>query len=117
MKAIIKEIHSPDININNYWPEDEENFGFLLQVMIGPESEEGSESFDIMVCTPDWIKNNLSGQKAIWGLHYLIVFEYNITFIKKYISNYLVNCTGSNWQDIAKKISYIGKWEFENYTT
>lgn len=57
MNAKLKRLHSPDIyNLENYQPECAGSFCFLLQAMIGPEGEEGEESFDIEVCTPAWIE-------------------------------------------------------------
>lgn len=115
MKAIIRGWHSPDVNLDTYWPVDESNFEFLLEISIGPDNEEGSDYFSIVVCTPEWLRTNYLEQKMLFGLHHLIVFEYDINFIKNYIEKYVKNCHGENWQEIAKKLSYIGKWEFDNY--
>jgi hypothetical protein len=53
MKAIIKRIHSPDVfDFTSYKPDDPQNFGFLLQLMMGTEEVEGADSFDVVVCSP-----------------------------------------------------------------
>jgi hypothetical protein len=47
MKAELKRIHNPDIdNLSEYYPNDPENFSFLLQAIVGPLGEDGEESFD-----------------------------------------------------------------------
>lgn len=115
MRAKVKGWHSPDIDLDLYCPDIENNFGFLLQVMIGPDSENGEESFDIMVCTPDWIKFEHAGKGPLWGRHYLIVFDYDIDGIRRFIANHVEQCDGNNWTEVANKISRIGKWEFEDY--
>jgi hypothetical protein len=52
MNAVIRYIHSPDIeDLSTYKSEDSESFSFLLQVMAGPNNQEGEESFDIEVVT------------------------------------------------------------------
>ena len=58
MKAELKRIHSPDADLDVYYPEDPENFSLFLQLMIGPEGEDSEESFDILICTPKWILDN-----------------------------------------------------------
>lgn len=117
MRAKLKQLSSPDIDLNNYWPEDENNFGFLLEASIGLEHEGGADVFSIMVCTPDWIKSEYLSRKNVWGRHMLIVFNYDLDEIKKVIIRYIENCTGDNWLAIAQKISRVGAWEFEDYQT
>jgi len=78
MEAKLKRLHSPDIyNLEDYQPDAQDDFGFILQAMIGPAGEEGEESFDIEVCTPRWIEKRHRVDEVVVGLHYLIVREYN----------------------------------------
>ena len=116
MKAKLKRLHSPDVNSQNYWPEDSQNFGFLLQAMIGPEDAEGEESFDIEVCTPAWLKSQYSTTDILSGRHMLIVFDYDLDRIKNYISNHCEICEGTCWEEVANKLSKFGRWEFEDYS-
>ena len=61
MNAELKRLHSPDIfNLESYRPEDPQKFGFLLQIMVGPEGVEGEESFDVEVSTPMRLEENVS---------------------------------------------------------
>lgn len=117
MNAELKLLHSPDIrDLEHYQPEDPEKFGFLLQAMVGPEGEEGEESFDIEVCTPRWLSETYRTDAIIVGRHYLIVNEYNYQRIVAAIKGFLQNCSGENWGAVAEKVSRLGKWEFEDYT-
>ncbi|NWE46956.1 hypothetical protein HX863_13910 [Pseudomonas gingeri] len=38
-----------------------------LTVQIGPDDQEGGHLFQILVCTPDWIKSKYCSQGAVWG--------------------------------------------------
>jgi len=115
MRAELKGISSPDVELGTYWPEDETCFGFLIEALIGPEGEKGADLFQIMVCTPDWIKANYSDRKAVWGRHMLIVLDYDLLEIKSTISRYVESCTADDWYGLALKLSRIGGWEFEDY--
>lgn len=115
MHAKLKGISSPDVELQTYWPEDEANFGFLIEAQIGPENEKGADIFQIMVCTPDWIKTNYLAHKTVWGRHMLIVFEYDLIEIESAINRYLESCTAGDWHGLALKLSRIGGWEFEDY--
>lgn len=115
MKAEIKEYFSPEIkDLSNFNPEIPNNFCFFLQLLIGPKNEKGAESFDIEVCTPFWFQTNFK-YEIVPGRHYLFVKEYNFECILNYIKNFVESCEGSNWHEVAEKISQIGYWEFEDY--
>jgi hypothetical protein len=116
MKAVIKRLHSPDIDdLFNYVPSDPESFCFLLQVMAGPGFEEGEESFDIQVCTPKWLLENHRREDVIIGRHLLILIEYNYDRMLQTISSFISKCDGATWEEVAEKLSRLGKWEFEDY--
>jgi hypothetical protein len=115
MKSEIKYLHSPDIDsMLSFTPVEYDNFGFLLQIMVGEEGKDGEESFDIMLCTPKWLIMNTKSDEIVLGLHYMIVFEYNYEKLyKKLIELFCIE--GKDWDEIANKLSYIGQWEFQNY--
>lgn len=116
MLSEIKNIISPDvIDFNNYWPEDEESFSFLITVLVGPRGAAGEESFNVVVCTPKWLLNKYDENELILGKDKLIVFRFDMNRILARIRKLFDNCSGNDWNDIAMKLSRIGHWEFENY--
>lgn len=116
MKAELKYIHSPDVfDLKNFQPEESDNFGVLMQLILSPKNTEGEESFDVMLCTPKWLLNNYEKDDIIFGKNYLIVFEYNYERIYEKIISFINNVEGNTWDEVANKISAIGKWEFEDY--
>lgn len=96
-------------------PDDETNFGISIRLVIGIEDSPGEESFDILACTPEWIKSQYAEEKCVWGGHMLIVFEYDIDLIKHEVDRYIARCTGGDWLTIARKLREMGAWEFEGY--
>ena len=116
MKAHLKGIYSTDIpDLSKYVPENNDEFGFPLRLMVGPNTEDGFESFDIMLCTPQWLADQNGQHEVIIGRHYLIVFEYNYERIINRINKFLLQCTGDTWQEVAEKVARLGRWEFEDY--
>jgi hypothetical protein len=116
MRAILKRVHSPDIDdLSSFQPEDEKNFSFLIQLMVGPDDGEGEESFDVEVCTPHWIEHTCDDDDIIVGKNKLIVLKYDYKKIEEKIHDLLRTCTGETWEEVAFKVSRIGKWEFEDY--
>lgn len=118
MRAQIKRLHSPDVlDLKSYKPDSSNCFGFLLQVMAGPEGGEGEESFDVLVCTPQWLRLNHPPSEIVIGRHHLIVQEYEYGRLEAFLEDYCRHCEGETWQAIAEQLSRLGKWEFEDYKT
>lgn len=116
MKAQVKEIIGPDVaDLPNFVADDPENFGFLIQLLVGPENQEGFESFDIVVCTPKWLSETHASDDIIIGRHHLIVFEYDFDRIMQKIESYIAEFDEDTWSTLAQKIARLGKWEFEDY--
>lgn len=111
----LKELHSPDIDLDDYRPDEADCFGFLLQAFFGPPDGAGSESFDILVCTPKWLERELGEADVISGHHRLIVKRYDLDGIRRYLSKYAQHCSAADWQEAAQKLGQLGRWEFEEY--
>ena len=118
MRAELKSLHSPDVDLESYSPADPLCFGFLLQASIGPEGQGGAESFDIQVCTPRWLidqHDRMGSMDVIFGTHMMIVFSYDLHKIRGALERYCKRCVGDDWQKIAIKLARIGAWEYEDY--
>jgi hypothetical protein len=117
MKAILKSIRSPDVfDLSGYTPIEDENFSILLQLIVAPLNSKGEESFDILLCTPQWLIANHKKSDIIIGRHYLIVFEYNYQRIYNTLKELIENIEADTWDEIGMKIGRVGKWEFEDYS-
>ncbi|MEV1002653.1 immunity 8 family protein [Nonomuraea sp. NPDC050202] len=114
MKAEIKGFHSPDVNWEGGAPADPQNFGILLQLFIGPKDAPGSESFDLIVCTPSWLGQIVKGGPII-GRHHLVVSTFDVSAIASYLKAEVANYSAPDWEQLAGKLTRIGRWEFEDY--
>ncbi|MCQ3930239.1 MAG: hypothetical protein DPW16_07245 [Chloroflexi bacterium] len=116
MKAVIKSYHSPDIeDLEAFYPELPDDFEFLLQLLVGPNTESWGESFDVTVCTPKALLRRYNKDDVIIGRHHLIVFEYDFKRIMGKIEKFLMRCDADTWHEVALKVGELGHWEFEDY--
>jgi len=112
----IKSFHSADIeNLESYKPEKSDNFGFSLELFIGPKGEADEESFEVTVCTPKWLIFTHNMDDVLIIRHYIIVFTYDFANIKNKIQRFIGRCHGKDWNECALKLSRLGHWEFEDY--
>lgn len=103
--------------IEEYQPKDSDTFCVLVRAMVGPKGTKGEESFDIRVCSPKWLEQYVEREAFLFGTHYLFVARYDVTEITKLITRFIDRCTGDSWEEVARKVSRIGYWEFEDYQT
>ena len=111
----IRAFHSPDVDdLEGYRPLGDE-FALLLQMLIGPDGGEGEEAFDVQVVSPAWLERCYAGDGLAGGDGRLLVFGYDWSRIESYLQKRVSACTGSDWQEVAGKLSRFSRWEFEDY--
>jgi hypothetical protein len=114
MKAELKHIYSPDIpDLLNFTPDDEDVFGFILGLLVGPNNDNSSELFTATVCTPSWLYSHYNEDEIVWGRHHIFMHRYDYEGLVARIKKYLQTCNGENWSEVAKKVGNIALWEFE----
>jgi hypothetical protein len=105
----------PDGDFSAFRPDDPSCFSCALQLMGGVHNQGGGESFQLTLCTPQWLAQNYSEADVVIGKNLLIVFDFNYPRILQWLNRYIEGCTGETWGDVARKISHIASWEFEDY--
>jgi hypothetical protein len=115
MKAIVRRFLSPDADPYTFEPEDANDVGVLVQMIVGPATEPGEESFDVLVCTPRWIDEQVQKHGPQSGRFLYIVDSWNSDVVLAALTEAVESEEGQTWADLAGKIGRIGKWEFEDY--
>ncbi|NKY87649.1 Imm8 family immunity protein [Nocardia veterana] len=110
MKAELKGMHSPDVDLTDE-SADIPTDSLLVQLMIGPANAPGEESFDVVVCTPD----HLARTGTTPTRHTMVLDRIEIATIRRYVENALRDLTRPTWHELATEISRIGRWEFDDY--
>lgn len=113
MKASLKSIDCMHHNLNSY-SSDVEDICITLSLSIGPDNSEGSEYFDLYVCSPEWLSKHIWKPELI--RHTLLVRRYDLDEIKKIVNDTIEKCEGNDWPSISQKLSRYFAWEFEDYS-
>jgi hypothetical protein len=115
MLSEVKSIVSTEvIDLENYRPDNYEEFSISVTVTVGPKGEKAGDNFNIEVCTPKWLSENRHDD-VILGKGKLLVFKCDMIMILAKIRSLFGGCSGKDWNEIAIRLSRIGDWEFENY--
>jgi hypothetical protein len=115
VRAQLKGIRSPDAADLSAWrPSDPENFGIPVQALIGPAGQEGSESFDMTVCTSRWFAERGDGTIRT-GLHHIFVPRYDFSALKSFLERQCQRIEAASWNELAQQLRLIGHWEFEGH--
>lgn len=102
------------MNAEQYRPNDPLKFDVKLEIYVGIEGYgEGSERFDIFVCTPSMLEENLNTEDCVMGHGSLIVRSYSYEKIVNYIKSYISMCKGRTIDDVMRRVGLLGDWESE----
>jgi Immunity protein 8 len=70
-------------DLEKHVPENLEKFCVSVRAMVGPRGSDGEDSFDINVCSPKWLEEQVERHGFVLGRHYLFVPEYDPAKIRK----------------------------------
>jgi hypothetical protein len=113
MQAVIRSISSDEFDIKAYDPQNPTSFFLTLRIRIGSNETSGADDFELSVCTPEWLIQNIWEPR--WAHHLLIVREYDLAAIERCIRSYVERCSGTEWNVVAGKLGRFLAWEFEDY--
>lgn len=116
MRPQLKHVHSPDVeDVESYAPPDTGRFGILVQLMVGPEGHDGEESFDVVLCTPRWLAEQVEEAGVLDLRHHLLVDSWDWGRVLDYVERFLASVEAPSWPEVAAIVGRLGRWEFEDY--
>jgi hypothetical protein len=101
-------------------PDDPADFSLLARMIVGPPDTPGEESFDLTVCTPEWLAKACMQVGGIYNArHHLVVnFEdFDRRALHAWLSARVREVEAETWSEIGARLGRIGHWEFEDYRT
>jgi len=109
MRATLREI-SPNDTLD--WEKTEgpwDAFGWF-SLSIGPEGNEGSEYFQVLVATPAAVSRAKGPTGRFRGV---IVDSFEPDVIAKTLHDYVSSIEGHTWHDLVEKLMENMLWEYE----
>jgi hypothetical protein len=99
-------------------PADPADFLLLARLLVGPSNGPGEETFDVEVCTPEWLARRSAAEGFIDGRHTVITTLDTFTedALRSFLTRRVENVSGETWNEVAHKVARLGLWEFEDYS-
>ncbi|MGW6933942.1 Imm8 family immunity protein [Lentzea sp. NPDC054927] len=114
MRAVVRHFISPDVDMEDFRPDDPDDFSFLLQALVGPADSEGEESVEFNVCTLASLTSTVSTQRVLFGRSLVIVGTSKISEILEAVRAAIERVEGTSWAEVAERLTRLGYYEFED---
>ncbi len=98
---------------------DPAEFCFGARMIVGPLHDRGEESFDITVCTPEWLAAKCHEQGGLYNpRHHLVVSleGFDQRTLRAWLEARVREAEAPTWREVAERLGRLGYWEFEDYT-
>jgi len=91
-------------------------FALNARLMIGPADGPGEESFDVTICTPEWLSVAARGGFYDARHHVVVDFEaFDQAALHRWPARLVETVQADTWKQIGERLSRLGYWEFEDY--
>ena len=99
-------------------PGDPAAFSLLARMIVGPSDGPGEESFDVTVCTPEWLAR-AAGSGFFDARHHVVVsFEaFDRHALHRWLAQRVESVQADEWSEIGERLARLGYWEFEDNRT
>lgn len=115
-----------DGSLEGYSPPNREDFGFNAMVFIGIEGEEGSDLFDIVVCSPTWMSRELTSGRwmtritreemdpIVMNPFVCYMPRWDTTELLSQLRSLCARCSPApDWASLADRLSRYLAWEYD----
>jgi len=115
IRAELKSLMCSDFDMRTYVPETRDLFAFWVEMEIGPVGEKSSDLFQVFVCTPKWLDQEVHRWGAQWSHAKLIINSYSFSELESFLSRAVSSVEGRDWAEVASKLRLLADWEFDGY--
>lgn len=111
----IKSVHSPDMPTHpSAWaPDTYADVYCLLELTIGPLTEEGADIFATLVATPEGLRSHARERIVLSDRAMIVVGEYQWSAIRSRLDAIVASCDGESWSETVGKLQRYFLWEYE----
>jgi hypothetical protein len=86
-------------------------------MLIGPLDSPGEESFDVVVCSPEWLATKCRRVGLYDARHHLVVNveQFDKRRLRTWLESRVSSAEAGTWTEVAERLGRLGYWEFENH--
>ncbi len=98
-------------------PADVAEFRMNARLIVGPADGPGEESFDVTVCSPQWLGQACRVSGGIYDARHHVVVDvgrFDQRALKEWFAARVRRLEGGDWGQIAERLGRLGYWEFED---
>jgi hypothetical protein len=114
VKAVLRRLHSPDVDLRSWQPQSA-SWEVFVQAFLGPSDGPGEESFDFTVCSPNSISDRLA-DGPVWTSSTLVLNSWDYEEVVRAVSRLCDECAAMDWHTVAIQLARQMDWEFTNYS-
>jgi Immunity protein 8 len=116
VRAELRSLDSVDApeGLSSFAPPEPECFSLAIAATIGPADAEGGELFYFDVLTPAWLEAN-PPPKGFEFVRAVVVNRWDYDTVHRAIADRCSHTEGTDWEEIATKLSRVAHWEFEDF--
>ncbi|MBG0568689.1 Imm8 family immunity protein [Actinoplanes aureus] len=99
-------------------PGDPSEFALIARMIVGPPDTPGEESFDVTVCSPEWLAKTCREVGGIYNArHHLVVRveDFDVRKLRAWLAARVNEVEADTWSGIGERLGRVGYWEFEDY--
>jgi hypothetical protein len=115
MRASLRGFYSSDVDLVGWRPDDGENFSVEVTAFIGPSESGGEEMFDFHVCTGRWLIEHPPEKNFAFVRSTILMQRWDYQTLHRALEDLCFRTEGTDWKEIAGRLSRYGRWEFEDY--
>jgi Immunity protein 8 len=117
VRAELKSLDSADAlgGLASFQPDDPEDFAIVVGAVVGSPEAPGGDLFYFTVCTGRWLTANPPEKAFAFLKGHVLLDRWNYDVLQRAISDVCTRTEGSDWNEVATKLSRYGNWEFEDY--
>jgi hypothetical protein len=97
---------------------DPAEFSLLARMMVGEPDTPGQESFDVTVCTPEWLAEACRRDGGVYNpRHHLVVDfdQFDARALRAWLASRVQEIQAETWAEVGQRLGRLGYWEFGDY--
>jgi hypothetical protein len=108
-------------DLASYRPMDENKFALRLTLLVGTPDNDYGDAFDVVVCSPQWLLENVDGPWPLYrlgggavlpGRDLWLMKHWDYALVKQSVDQILDSVTARTWDDLANWLGRHFSWEY-----